>query len=118
MKTLTINEREHELYFGIAFIRELDKKFCSSVNGMKFGAGVRSAVVYLLDGNPVILVDIIQAATITNRSKLSEKDIEKWLEEQDDLDLDVVFDDFLTCFKTSKLTKKTTMAIVEAVEQA
>ena len=116
MKTLTINEREHELFFGIAFIRELDKKFCSNVNGMKFGAGVRSAVVYLLDGNPVILVDIIQAATITNRSKLSEKDIEKWLEEQDDLD--VVFDDFLTCFKTSKLTKKTTMAIVEAAEQA
>lgn len=116
MKTLTINEREHELFFGIAFIRELDKKFCSNVNGMNFGAGVRSAVVYLLDGNPVILVDIIQAATITNRRKLSEKDIEKWLEEQDDLD--VVFDDFLTCFKTSKLTKKTTMAIVEAVEQA
>lgn len=116
MKTLTINKREHELSFGIAFIRELDKKFCSNVNGMNFGAGVRSAVVYLLDGNPVILVDIIQAATITNRSKLSEKDIEKWLEEQDDLD--VVFDDFLTCFKTSKLTKKTTMAIVEAVEQA
>lgn len=116
MKTLTINEREHELSFGIAFIRELDKKFCSNVNGMNFGAGVRSAVVYLLDGNPVILVDIIQAATITNRSRLSEKDIEKWLEEQDDLD--VVFDDFLTCFKTSKLTKKTTMAIVEAVEQS
>ena len=116
MKTLTINEREYELSFGIAFIRELDKKFCSNVNGMNFGAGVRSAVVYLLDGNPVILVDIIQAATITNRSKLSEKDIEKWLEEPDDLD--VVFDDFLTCLKTSKLTKKTTMAIVEAVEQA
>ena len=33
MKTLTINEREHELSFGIAFIRELDKKFCSNVNG-------------------------------------------------------------------------------------
>ena len=40
MKTLTINEREHELSFGIAFIRELDKKFCSNVNGMNFGAGV------------------------------------------------------------------------------
>ncbi len=30
---------------------------------------------------PTILVAIIQAATITNRSKLFEEDIEKWLEE-------------------------------------
>lgn len=103
MKQIEINGKKHDLHFGIDFIREMDKRYEVNGNGVSFGMGINSAVVYLKDNNPVILEDIILAATHTAKTIPSVADIEKWLEEQEDLDK--VFDDFLSALKTAPLTK-------------
>lgn len=92
MKQIEINGKKHDLHFGIDFIREMDKRYEVNGNGVSFGMGINSAVVYLKDNNPVILEDIILAATHSAKTIPSVADIEKWLEEQEDLDK--VFDDF------------------------
>ena len=69
--------------------------------------------VYLKDNNPVILEDIILAATHTAKTIPSVADIEKWLEEQEDLDK--VFDDFLSALKTAPLTKSKVAKVLKAM---
>ena len=113
MKQIEINGKKHDLHFGIDFIREMDKRYEVNGNGVSFGMGINSAVVYLKDNNPVILEDIILAATHTAKTIPSVADIEKWLEEQEDLDK--VFDDFLSTLKTAPLTKSKVTKVLKAM---
>lgn len=113
MKQIEINGKKYDLHFGIDFIREMDKRYEVSGNGVSFGMGINSAVVYLKDNNPVILEDIILAATHTAKTIPSVADIEKWLEEQEDLDK--VFDDFLSALKTAPLTKSKVAKVLKAM---
>ena len=113
MKQIEINGKKHDLHFGIDFIREMVKRYEVNGNGVSFGMGINSAVVYLKDNNPVILEDIILAATHTAKTIPSVADIEKWLEEQEDLDK--VFDDFLSALKTAPLTKSKVAKVLKAM---
>lgn len=113
MKQIEINGKKHDLHFGIDFIREMDKRYEVNGNGVSFGMGINSAVVYLKDNNPVILEDIILAATHTAKTIPSVADIEKWLEEQEDLDK--VFDDFLSALNTAPLTKSKVAKVLKAM---
>ncbi|MCW1082767.1 tail assembly chaperone [Streptococcus anginosus] len=113
MKQIEINGKKHDLHFGIDFIREMDKRYEVNGNGVSFGMGINSAVVYLKDNNPVILEDIILAATHSAKTIPSVADIEKWLEEQEDLDK--VFDDFLSALKTALLTKSKVAKVLKAM---
>lgn len=113
MKQIEINGKKHDLHFGIDFIREMDKRYEVNGNGVSFGMGINSAIVYLKDNNPVILEDIILAATHTAKTIPSVADIEKWLEEQEDLEK--VFDDFLSALKTAPLTKSKVVKVLKAM---
>ena len=115
MKQIEINGKKHDLHFGIDFIREMDKRYEVNGNGVSFGMGINSAVIYLKDNNPVILEDIILAATHTAKTIPSVADIEKWLEEQEDLDK--VFDDFLSALKTAPLTKSKVAKVLKAMPE-
>lgn len=115
MKQIEINGKKHDLHFGLDFIREMDKRYEVNGNGVSFGMGINSAVVYLKDNNPVILEDIILAATHTAKTIPSVADIEKWLEEQEDLDK--VFDDFLSALKTAPLTKSKVVKVLKAMAE-
>ena len=103
MKQIEINGKKYDLHFGIDFIREMDKRYEVKGNGVSFGMGSQSAIVYLKDFNPVIIADIIQAATTTERPLLKSEDIEAWIEGQGD-NLEKVFDDFLASLKKSPVT--------------
>ena len=101
---LTIGKKTYPLYFGLKFIREMDKRYTLKRDGIEFGFGVTSAVVYIEDRNPVILFDLIQAATITEKSKPSVDEIENLLEDEK-TDLEKLFKDFLSALETAPLTK-------------
>lgn len=114
MKEIEINGKKYDLHFGIDFIREMDKRYrLVNENGVSFGLGLTNAVVYIQDKNPVILADIILSATHTLKSIPSVADIEKWLEEQEDLEK--LFDDFLSALKNAPLTKSKVKEMLEEV---
>lgn len=104
MKQIEINGKKYDLHFGLDFIREMDKRYEVKGNGLTFGMGVQSAVLYLKDFNPVVLADIILSATHTLKTIPSVTDIEAWIEEQGD-NLEKTFDDFLSALKTAPMTK-------------
>lgn len=103
MKQIEIAGKTYDLHYGIDFIREMDKRYAISAGSMTFGAGLRTALYYLEEGNPVILIDIILSATHTLKSIPSAVNIEAWLEEQ--TDIEQVFNDFLTALETAPMTK-------------
>lgn len=115
MKQIEINGKKYDLHFGIDFIREMDKRYEVKGNGVSFGMGIQSAVVYLQDFNPVIIADIILSATHTLKTIPSLADIETWIEEQGD-DIEKVFEDFLSALKTAPMTKLKVQKILSTME--
>ena len=113
MKHIEIAGNEFELFYGLAFIREMDKRYSAEYSGLQYGMGIRFAVMYLLDENPVALQDIIEAALITHTKKPKEQEIEAWLEEQEDLE--TLFTDFLTSLENSKFTAGTAKKVKKSV---
>ncbi|MBF0714492.1 tail assembly chaperone [Gemella sp. GH3] len=101
---LTINNKECDLYFGLNFIRELDKLYTVDFNGASFGAGLQSVMYYIEMRNPVVLLNLILCASKTSKVRPTHKEIESWLEEQD---LELLFNDFLLSLETSPMTRPT-----------
>lgn len=113
---LNINGKEFNLYFGIDFIAELDKKYPAEANGVKFGMGVNSSLFYLKQENPRVLVDLIHAATSTADMRPGETEIKRWVENYEDLD--GLFESFLTELSTQRMTKGAVQKMNRAQEKA
>lgn len=79
---LTIGGRDYVLRFGLGFLREMNKLHSAELEGMKTGYGAMTlfnAGQALND--PLALVDIIKAATVTETQKPSNEAIESFIEE-------------------------------------
>lgn len=100
---LQINDKEIELFFGIDFIEFLDKKYSLKREGVEFAMGVSNAIVYLQQANPRILIDIIQAGTVTASNRVGVSEIKRFVESQEDLE--GLFTDFLEQLETAPMTK-------------
>ena len=99
---LTINGKDYELYFGLDFINYLDKQHYIEQEGFKIGHGLTTIVTQIEMGNPVVLVDLILAATITgNRPKPDE--VKKFIETE--ADIEVLMNDFLSALETTPIIR-------------
>ena len=102
MMNLVINGKDYELYFGLDFINYLDKEHYIEQDGFKIGHGLTTIVTQIEMGNPVVLVDLILAATITGaRPKLV--DVKKFIETE--ADIEVLMNDFLHVLKKTPITR-------------
>ena len=106
---IKINHVIYPIHFGIAFQREIDKRYdreIESQGGISFGLGL----IYLMPkvglGDPVALCDCIQAGTITLQQKPSLFDIENFLY-ADETNLEELGQNFMKAFNDSKAITKT-----------
>lgn len=99
---ITINKKEYTLHFGLDFIETLDNTEIVKQSGMQVGIGTQMNVGLLSDyRNPKYLVNIIDAALITEDEAPSTADIRSWVEEQKDIS--GVIDAFLLRLKEVSL---------------
>ena len=96
---LEINGKTIEVKFTIGAIRELDKRYQIENGAAKFG--ISSAMIYLRQYNPVILVDIMEALQ-SGQLKIGKSEIEAWLMTQD---VKKLSDDLLKEMGKQPLTK-------------
>lgn len=78
---ITIKNKDYQLEFGLKFIRKMDEVYTINADGAEFGMGVESAMTYIATENPTVLYEIIKAGTSHYKSKPSNDDIEKTLED-------------------------------------
>lgn len=112
---ININGTDHELYFGLDFIAHLDERCKVKVGDVELGNGIYNARTQLLVGNPLILIDLIQAATTTNQKKPSVDDIKKYIEAE--ADIEKLVNDFLAAFETASVPRYMLRNLETAVEK-
>lgn len=102
--TLTINGKEYKIHAGLDFIAALDRKHSISQSGVTFGIGVTTVAAQLEAGNPLILLDVIQAGTITEKNPPVLQEIKDYIE-NDVEDVEVLMKDFLSLLETAPMTR-------------
>lgn len=115
---LEIAGKEHQLEFGVRFLREMDKTYTEKVDGMEFGLGMEKAGFYLTTENPLVLVDVIKAATAHDKNSPSAKEIEKAIEvHAEEHGLDKLFADIKEELGKSTWTKNKMKKFLEKEQQ-
>ena len=119
MFELTINETVYQFNFGMGFLREIDptvtKPIDDGVKGKVQNLGLRYAIGALIDNDPEMLVEVLAIANEGNTPRLTRKEIESHIENED-TDLDALFEEVLGFLKTANVTKKTTLTMLEMAE--
>lgn len=112
---IAIKEKEYNVCFGIGFLRELDKKYFYERVGMKFGASMELKIPLLLAKDTVTLSDVLYAGTCTEKSRPSQKDIDDYIDNLEDID--TFFDEVIEELKKSNATKLQVTKTLEILEE-
>lgn len=101
-KTLTINGTEYEFNFGFGFVKAISRVKLQDGNEI----GLQYRVAQLYDGSPEALVDVLMKARVKTNAPTMEE-LQEWLEDEN-TDIDAVFDQVLDFLLTANCSKKQT----------
>lgn len=119
MFELTIKDTVYQFNFGVGFLREIDPTVTKAIDGVKGkveNMGLRFAVAGIIDGDIVTLIDVLQRANKGFEPRLTQKEIEMYIDDEN-TDIDALFEDVLGFLKKANVTKKTTLNMLEEVEK-
>lgn len=119
MMELTIDGKVYAFRFGMGFLREIDKTVevpISGVPGKKENIGLQMAVRYLVGGDVVTLVDVLDIANKTETPRVTKAMLDAYIEDEN-TDIDKLFDDTLDFLKNANATKKETNKILKEMAE-
>ena len=120
MMELTINGQVYQFNFGMGFLREINKKINVPIQGTKDAkknVGLQYAVAGIVDNDVEELVNVLNAANKGQTPRATQQILDDYID-QEDTDIDALFDEVLDFLKKTNATKKTTMDILKEVEKA
>lgn len=111
---ITIKDKEYNVHFGIAFLRELDKKYeTKGIGGISFGVGIEVCVPKIVNGDVLALYEVVK--TGIEGTKPSDKALDEYF---DTCDIDALTEEVLEELKNSNATRKKTEAAMTEINQA
>ena len=119
MFEITINGTVYKLKFGIGFVKEVNGRRQAPLgNGMKEDVGLEYVIAKIQEGDILTLVDVLDLGNkYAGEPRLTRSVIEEYLEDEN-TDIERLFDDVLGFFEKSNATKKKVKMIKEATEAA
>ena len=119
MFEITINGTVYKLKFGIGFVKEVNGRRQASLgNGMKEDVGLEYVIAKIQEGDILTLVDVLDLGNkYAGEPRLTRSVIEEYLEDEN-TDIERLFDDVLGFFEKSNATKKKVKMVKEATEAA
>ena len=119
MFEITINGTVYKLKFGIGFVNEVNGRRQAPLgNGMKEDVGLEYVIAKIQEGDILTLVDVLDLGNkYAGEPRLTRSVIEEYLEDEN-TDIERLFDDVLGFFEKSNATKKKVKMIKEATEAA
>ena len=119
MFEITINGTVYKLKFGIGFVKEVNGRRQAPLgNGMKEDVGLEYVIAKIQEGDILTLVDVLDLGNkYAGEPRLTRSVIEGYLEDEN-TDIERLFDDVLVFFEKSNATKKKVKMIKEATEAA
>lgn len=119
MMELTIQEQVYPFNFGMGFLREVNKKISTPVEGLKDvkkNIGLRYLVASVMDGDPEALVDLLDAANKGQTPRVTRAQLDAYIDD-DETDVDALFDEVLDFLKSANATRKAVVSLMEAAEK-
>lgn len=117
MFELTIKETVYPLNFGMGFLREINKKVVTPVQGntnITQNIGLQFNVARLIDGDLEALVDVIDLANKGQTPRVTRAAIDAHIEDEE-TDIDGLFEAVKDFLSRANATKKTTLEVIEQV---
>lgn len=110
---ITIKDKEYNVRFGVAFLRELDKKYeTKGIGGISFGVGIEVCVPKIVNGDVLALYEVVK--TGIEGAKPTDKALDEFF---DSCDIDALTEEVLDELKNSNATRKKTEAAMEEINQ-
>lgn len=104
---LKIKGEEYRVKFGVGFVRELDKNYCTQTqNGMKFGFGLETQIPKLLTGDLVALAEFLYIGTCAEEKRPELRLFDEYIDNMDMKDVEVLFDSVVEELRRSNATMK------------
>lgn len=118
MMEITINDNVFEFNFGMGFLREINKRVATPVDGLKDvkqNIGLRYMVSGILDGDVEALVEVLDVANKGQNPRITKNSLDAYVEDEN-TDIDALFAEVLDFLKKANVTKKTVVTMLEAVD--
>ena len=120
MLELTINNVVYQFNFGMGFMKEINKRVTKVPNAdipeMKQNVGLQFAVAGIIDGDVEVLADVLDVANKGQNPRATINTIYAYIDDEN-TDIDRLFETVLDFLKRANATKKITLAVVEMVEK-
>lgn len=119
MFELTINGIVYEFKFGMGFMRKINKKIGTPVDGLpdvKKNIGLQYMIAGVMDGDVEALVDILDAANEGLKPRVTKALLDDYIDNEE-TDIDKLFEDVLDFLKSANATKKTVANLLVAIEE-
>ena len=120
MMELTINGTVYEFNFGMGFLREINKRVQTPVDGLKGvdkNIGLQFTVASIIDGDVEALVDALDIANKGMNPRLTRQALDAYIDDAD-TDIDGLFAMVIDFLSKANATKKTVASIQEAIKEA
>lgn len=116
MMELQIREQVYQFKFGFGFMREIDKQqIVKAPNGTQQNIGFQTAVGGILDGDAQALEDVLLLANKGQEPRLTADVLEEYIENEE-TDVDALFDGVIDFLKKSNVSKKKTLNLLKQAE--
>lgn len=119
MFELTINGQVYEFNFGMGFMREINKKLSKPMDGVpdaKKNVGLQYAIAGIIDGDVEDLVEVLDAANKGKSPRVTKALLDSYID-NDETDIDELFNTVLDFLKKTNATKNVTKMLLEAIER-
>ena len=120
MMELTINGTVYEFNFGMGFLREINKRVQTPVDGLKGvdkNIGLQFTVASIIDGDVEALVDALDIANKGMNPRLTRQALDAYIDDPD-TDIDGLFSMVIDFLSKANATKKTVASLQEAIKEA
>lgn len=119
MLELTIKDTVYQFNFGMGFMREINKRIGTPVEGLKDvkkNIGLQYMVAGIIDGDLEALSEVLLVANQGQNPRVTSKLIDEYIDSED-TDIDHLLDQVLDFLKSANATKKTVATLLEAIER-
>lgn len=116
MMTFNIGGKDCTFKFGFGFMKEINKTDKVKENGIEKEVGMRTAIAGIIDGDVSDLAKVLFYGSRTEEVQPTMKEIEAFIEDEN-TDIEAVFETVLDFLKKANVTKKTTMWLVNYWEK-
>lgn len=118
MFELTIEGNVYQFNFGMGFLREMNKKVSSPVDGLKDvkkNIGLNYIVSGVIDGELEDLVELLDCANKGQSPRVTKAILDSYIDDEN-TDIDALFESVIDFLKKTNATKNTTKELLEVLE--